>query len=105
MTHPAPADADVLPPRAAGAGKIRMTLKLYASLTPYLPEAFRKNHAMPMEVDATATIASIVAPLGMPPALVKLVVLNGVFVPPGERAVTRFADGDVLAIWPPVAGG
>jgi hypothetical protein len=46
-----------------------------------------------------------VAPLGMPPALVKLVVLNGVFVPPGERAVRRFADGDVLAIWPPVAGG
>ncbi len=53
----------------------------------------------------TRRIASIVAPLGMPPALVKLVVLNGVFVPPSERAVTRFADGDVLAIWPPVAGG
>src|SRR5271166_4439584 len=102
MTHP---DTAVMPSATAAAGKIRVTLKLYASLTPYLPEAFRKGHAMPMVVDAEATIASIVAPLGMPPALVKLVVLNGVFVPPSERAVKKFADGDVLAIWPPVAGG
>jgi len=105
MTQSSPADTVATPPGIAGAGKIRVTLKLYASLTQYLPEAFRKGHAMPMEVDATATIGTIVAPLGMPPALVKLVVLNGVFVPPSERAVTRFADGDVLAIWPPVAGG
>lgn len=88
-----------------GQRQVRMTLKLYASLTKYLPETFRKNHAMPMEIDAASTIETIIAPLGMPPALVKLVVLNGVFVPPSERAVTRFVDGDVLAIWPPVAGG
>lgn len=105
MPQPAPDDTTVMPPANAGTGKVHMTLKLYASLTQYLPDAFRKSHAMPMEVNSTATIASIVAPLGMPPALVKLVVLNGVFVPPGERAVTRFVDGDVLAIWPPVAGG
>lgn len=82
-----------------------MTLKLYASLTGYLPEAFRKGHAMPLEVGADATIESILVPLGMPPASIKLVVLNGVFVPPSQRAATRFADGDVLAIWPPIAGG
>ena len=105
MTPPATVDTRTLTPGNAGTGKTHITLKLYASLTQYLPEAFRKGHAMPMEVDATATIESIVAPLGIPPALVKLVVLNGVFVPPGERAVTRFVDGDVLAIWPPVAGG
>jgi sulfur carrier protein ThiS len=92
-------------PRTTGEGRIHVTLKLYASLTQYLPEAFRRSHAMPMEVDANATIESIVAPLGMPAALVKLVVLNGVFVPPSQRPTTRFVDGDVLAIWPPVAGG
>ncbi len=105
MSQQVTADSAAVPPGVAGAGKIRVTLKLYASLTRYLPEAFRKGHAMPMVVDAEATIASIVAPLGMPAALVKLVVLNGVFVPPSERAVRKFADGDVLAIWPPVAGG
>ncbi|MBV8458976.1 MAG: MoaD/ThiS family protein [Acetobacteraceae bacterium] len=100
-----PIKTDVAAQEMAGAGKIKMTLKLYASLTRYLPEAFHKSHAMPMVVDATVTIESIIAPLGMPPGLVKLVVLNGVFVPPSQRPQTRFADGDVLAIWPPIAGG
>jgi sulfur carrier protein ThiS len=105
VTQPAPTDTDVMLATNRGTGRVRMTLKLYASLTQYLPESFRKNHAMPMEIDASATIDSILAPLGMPAASVKLVVLNGVFVPPSERAATRFADGDVLAIWPPIAGG
>jgi len=105
MTRFSIADIDEVPPAAADAGKVRITLKLYASLTSYLPEAFRKSHAMPIEVDATATIESIVAPFGLPPGMVKLVVVNGVFVPPGERASKRLTDGDVLAIWPPVAGG
>ena len=89
----------------AETGEIRITLKLYASLTQFLPEAFRKSHAMPLEVDADTTIDSLLAPLGLPPTQVKLVVLNGVFVAPSKRATTHFAEGDVLAIWPPVAGG
>jgi sulfur carrier protein ThiS len=58
-----------------------------------------------LEVDADATIGSIIPPLGMPPALVKLVLLNGVFVPPDVRPDTRFTDGDALAIWLPIVGG
>lgn len=58
-----------------------------------------------MEIAADATIATIIAPLGLPEPLVKLVLLNGVFVPPTDRAIQRFAEGDVLAIWPPIAGG
>jgi hypothetical protein len=79
---------------AAGARRIRITLKLFASLIKYLPDTHRRSREMPMEIDP-----------GMPAPLVKLVLLNGVFVPPDERASTRFADGDVLAIWPPVPGG
>jgi sulfur carrier protein ThiS len=96
---PAGADADVAPP--VQAGRIRITLKLFASLTKFFPDAYRKSREMPLEIDADATIESIIAPLGMPPALVKLVLLNGIFVPPEERAATRFIDGDALAIWPP----
>jgi sulfur carrier protein ThiS len=92
---PAGADADVAPP--VQAGRIRITLKLFASLTKFFPDAYRKSREMPLEIDADATIESIIAPLGMPPALVKLVLLNGIFVPPEERAATRFIDGDALA--------
>ena len=90
---------------SAHADRVRITLKLFASLTKFFPEAYRKSREMPLEVDANATIDSIIAPLGIPPPLVKLVLLNGVFVPPNERAATRFTDGDALAIWPPIAGG
>ena len=97
-------DAADIPP-SAHTGRTCITLKLFASLTKFLPDAYRKSREMPIEVDANATMNSIIAPLGMPPALVKLVLLNGVFVPPDERAGTRFTDGDALAIWPPIAGG
>jgi len=33
------------------------------------------------------------------------VLINGVFVPPDERATSVLRDGDVLAVWPPIAGG
>ena len=33
------------------------------------------------------------------------VLINGVFVPPEQRGARVLVDGDVLAIWPPIAGG
>jgi len=89
----------------ATARTIRITLKLYATLMSFLPEANRKQHAIELKVPEDATLDAVVAPFGMPKALVFLVLVNGVFVPPSERARYRFEEGDVLAIWPPVAGG
>jgi molybdopterin converting factor small subunit len=36
---------------------------------------------------------------------VHLVLVNGVYVPPAERLSFTPKEGDVLAIWPPIAGG
>lgn len=84
---------------------MQITLKLYATLTDYLPPAARSSNQMPLEIAEDATIASLLAPLNLPEKLVHLVLVNGVYIPPADRATRIFADGDVLAIWPPIAGG
>ena len=84
---------------------MRVTLKLYATLTDYLPPAARTNNQLELAVTEDDTIDSIVAPFHLPPKLVHLVLVNGLFVPPAERAARRFSEGDVIAIWPPIAGG
>ena len=84
---------------------MQITFKLYAGLTDYLPAEYRRGNLMPLEVPADAPIAQIIEPFHMPEKLVKLVLVNGVYVPPEERATRTLVEGDVLAIWPPVAGG
>lgn len=84
---------------------MKIMFKLYASLTEYLPPAARRDNRVELEVAADATIAQIIEPLGMPPKLVHLVLVNGVYIAPADRATRTFVDGDVLAIWPPIAGG
>ena len=89
----------------SAAGRRRVTLKLYATLTDYLPASQRTDNRVELEVAADATLAAVIAPFHLPPKLVHLVLVNGVFVPPEARAARRFEDGDVIAIWPPIAGG
>ena len=84
---------------------MQITFKLYATLTHYLPVDARRHNQMTMEVAPEATIAQIVEPFGIPPKLVHLVMVNGVFIPPEQRATRTLAEGDVLAVWPPIAGG
>lgn len=84
---------------------MQITFKLYASLGEYLPADRRQGNQVTLEVPPGATIASIVEPFNLPMRLVHLVLVNGAFVKPEERATHTLADGDVLAIWPPIAGG
>jgi len=86
-------------------GTMLITFKLYAGLTDYLPPDRRTGNQMMLEVAPGATIAQIIEPFHLPERLVKLVLVNGVYVPPEERATRKLVEGDVLAIWPPVAGG
>ncbi len=84
---------------------MKITFKLFATLTDYLPPHARGENQVALEVDPAASIEQIVAPYGLPHKLVHLVLVNGVYVPPAERATRTLAEGDVLAIWPPIAGG
>ena len=84
---------------------MNITFKLYAGLGEYLPAATRSGNQMALEVAPEATIADIIAPFNLPLKMVHLVLINGIFVPPAERAQRTLTEGDVLAIWPPIAGG
>jgi sulfur carrier protein ThiS len=84
---------------------MRITFKLYASLGEYLPADRRQGNQMSLELPEGATIAEVVEPFNLPMKLVHLVLVNGVFVPPAERGSRVLVEGDVLAIWPPIAGG
>ncbi len=90
---------------AASGGLIDITFKLYASLTEHLPLQYRTGNLMPLKVARDATIAQIIEPFALPMKLVHLVLINGHYIAPADRATRTLVHGDVLAIWPPIAGG
>ncbi len=84
---------------------MRITFKLYASLGEHLPVEKRQGNSMPLDVAVGATIGQAIEPFQLPMKLVHLVLVNGVYVAPEARAGHVLNEGDVLAIWPPIAGG
>lgn len=83
---------------------MKITVKLYASLGQHLPPGAKDNVAA-IDVPNAATPSEIIQHLGIPSEHCHLVLVNGVFVPPSQRAAHSLQDDDALAIWPPVAGG
>lgn len=84
---------------------MNITFKLFATLTDYLPAEARRSNQVTLNVAQDAPISHIIEPFGMPPKLVHLVLVNGKYIKPEDRETTTLVEGDVLAIWPPVAGG
>ena len=87
---------------------MKIRAKLYANLGGYLPEGTADGptgNEADMEVDEGATIAGVIGRLALPTELCHLVLVNGLFIPPTERAGHVLVEGDHLAVWPPVAGG
>lgn len=83
---------------------IPVTLKLYASLGAYLPAGHARNEAVVQVAEGTSILALLDAH-NVPREACHLVLLNGVFQPPGGRGGVRLKSGDAVAVWPPVAGG
>jgi molybdopterin converting factor small subunit len=83
---------------------MKITLKLFATLTDYLPEG-AKGNLVDLEVDEGERVGAIIERFRLPEKLVHLVLINGTYVAPGDRPSQALKEGDQLAIWPPIAGG
>jgi sulfur carrier protein ThiS len=84
---------------------MNITLKLFASLTDYLPPESKYTNIVALDIAPDTTISQLVTQYRLPPKQVHLVLVNGTYIAPEQRATKTLAEGDVLAIWPPIAGG
>ncbi len=84
---------------------MNITLKLFASLTDYLPAESKYTNIVTLDIAADTTIGQLVEQHRLPPKQVHLVLVNGKYIAPEQRASQTLTEGDVLAIWPPIAGG
>lgn len=83
---------------------MKITLKMFVSLAQYLPSSAVRNIA-DIEIVADASVHQVIDYHQVPRASAHLILINGVYVLPEDRDRPIFKPGDVLALWPPVAGG
>lgn len=84
---------------------MKITLKLFASLTDYLPDDAKYTNCVVLEVAPGVTVNQVIEQQHLPEKWVHLVLVNGHYVAPAERADKVLQEQDTLAIWPPIAGG
>jgi len=79
---------------------VKVELHLFANLAGYLP-AGSAGDSVTLEVPDGTTVAEVIRFLEIPEDLECLRVVNGRDAPSEHR----LADGDVLSLFPPLAGG
>ena len=83
---------------------MKISLKLYASLRDLLPPDTPRTGVV-IDVPLDVTPNQVIDQYRVPRPMAHLVLHNGVYLTPGDRDRPMLSDGDVLAIWPPIAGG
>jgi sulfur carrier protein ThiS len=84
---------------------MRVSLKLFASFTENLPAEARARHRVELDVAPGTTVLDVIRRHGLPEALCAIVLVDGVWVARPDRATRTLSEGQVVAIWPAVAGG
>ncbi len=83
---------------------MKVKLKLYATLGKYLPPTAKRNE-IDLTVDETTSVLDLLTSHNVPMETCHLILVNGVFSPPANAANATLKNGDIVAVWPPVAGG
>ena len=81
-------------------GSVEVEVKLFATLRDYLPKG-SDRFSCKMSVDGHTRIQDILSRLNIPEEMPKIILVNGVH---GKNDQV-LKEGDVVSIFPPVAGG
>jgi molybdopterin synthase sulfur carrier subunit len=79
---------------------MKVEVKLFANFQEYLPPGSEK-YSCTLELAERTTIAQVLARLKIPESLPMVPLVNGIYRKPEDP----LEPGDVLSIFPPVAGG
>jgi molybdopterin converting factor small subunit len=79
---------------------MEIEVKLFATLRDYLPKG-SERFSCKMEIESQTRIQDILMRLKIPEEMPKIILVNGVH---GKREQI-LKEGDVLSVFPPVAGG
>ena len=83
---------------------MKVAIRTGGLLGKYLPAGSARNSAE-LELPEDTTATAVIERLGMPSENSYLVIHNGTSVPKDARGDCTLADGDELAIMPPLKGG
>lgn len=79
---------------------MEIEVKLFATLRDYLPKG-SSRFSCKMEIDDRTTVEDVLSRLNIPEDMPKIILINGTHAKKDQR----LKEGDVLSIFPPVAGG
>ena len=79
---------------------MEIEVRLFAALSKYLPEGSAGRSAR-LTISKGATVSQAMEQLGVPMDLAKLIFVDSVHSKPD----TVLQDGNILSIFPPIAGG
>lgn len=79
---------------------MKIEVRLFATLAAHLPEGSEGGSAT-LEVSDGSTVRQLISSLGIPEVMPAIVLVNGRDAAPEQL----LADGDVLTMFPPLAGG
>lgn len=83
---------------------MQIKIEFYASLMQYLPPG-KNRHRREIRVSDGLSVGGLVEQFHIPQKMAHIVLVNGRFVDADKRAERALVEGDVVSIWPPVAGG
>lgn len=83
---------------------MKMYIELYASLMKYLPPG-KSRFRREIKVKQGLLLSRLIEQFHISQEEAHLVLVNGFFVNLEDRDAKVLTEGDVVSIWPPVAGG